>query len=146
MAAQKAERSGWQSLSRSHISKSLRPCADARGLTMTAADAAVPMGDAPTIWTIGHSTRPLDDFVALLRENRIALLFDVRRFPGSRRHPQFGSEALAQALADAGRARIRRTPHGGCRRSAAMPITWLRRSIARRWRRSCAPRASAAAR
>lgn len=69
---------------------------------MNAMEAAVPTGDAPTIWTIGHSTRTLADFVALLRENRIALLFDVRRFPGSRRHPQFGSEALAQALADAG--------------------------------------------
>jgi len=69
---------------------------------MAATDPAVPAADAPAIWTIGHSTRPLPEFVALLRENAIATLFDVRRFPGSRRHPQFGGETLAQALADAG--------------------------------------------
>jgi len=55
-----------------------------------------------TLWTIGHSTRTIDDFVALLREHSIAHLFDVRRFPGSRRHPQFGSDVLARSLADAG--------------------------------------------
>jgi uncharacterized protein (DUF488 family) len=42
-----------------------------------------------TLWTIGHSTRPLQNFVSLLEENRIELLADVRRFPGSRRLPQF---------------------------------------------------------
>jgi uncharacterized protein (DUF488 family) len=56
----------------------------------------------PTIWTIGHSTRTTDEFIALLREHSIARLFDVRRFPGSRRHPQFGSDALARSLTDAG--------------------------------------------
>ena len=57
--------------------------------------------DARTIWTIGHSTREVRAFIDLLRENRIALLVDVRRFPGSRRHPQFGSEALAASLHEA---------------------------------------------
>ncbi|HEY0231400.1 MAG TPA: DUF488 domain-containing protein [Dokdonella sp.] len=54
-----------------------------------------------TIWTIGHSTRTIGDFVALLRENSIGHVFDVRRFPGSRRHPQFGRDALARSLAEA---------------------------------------------
>ena len=54
-----------------------------------------------TVWTIGHSTRAIDDFVALLQEQRIAMLADVRRFPGSRRHPQFGQDALAASLGDA---------------------------------------------
>lgn len=54
------------------------------------------------VFTIGHSTRTLGEFIELLRENGIQLLVDVRRFPGSRRHPQFGRDALAASLADAG--------------------------------------------
>lgn len=53
----------------------------------------------PTIWTIGHSTRPLDEFLGLLEHYRIDGIGDVRRFPGSRRHPQYGSVALHDALA-----------------------------------------------
>jgi uncharacterized protein (DUF488 family) len=61
-------------------------------------------GKAPpgAVYTIGHSTREIGEFVALLRENGIGLLVDVRRFPGSRRHPQFGRDALAASLAQAG--------------------------------------------
>lgn len=51
------------------------------------------------LFTIGHSTRTLDDFIGLLRAHGIRRLIDVRRFPGSRRHPQFGGEALRAALA-----------------------------------------------
>ena len=53
---------------------------------------------AREIWTIGHSTHPIERFVRLLRAHRIELLADVRRFPGSRRNPQFGAEALAASL------------------------------------------------
>ena len=52
----------------------------------------------PRVWTIGHSTRQIDDFTALLEENGIELLADVRMFPGSKRYPQFGREALAKSL------------------------------------------------
>ena len=55
-----------------------------------------------TIWTIGHSTRPFEAFIALLRWQQIELLVDVRRFPGSRRHPQFNSGPLAKSLASHG--------------------------------------------
>jgi uncharacterized protein (DUF488 family) len=55
-----------------------------------------------TIWTIGHSTRGADEFVSVLQAHAIELVADVRRFPGSRRHPHFGSEALEQTLAGAG--------------------------------------------
>src|SRR3954451_23537147 len=55
-----------------------------------------------TLYTIGHSTRTIEQFVALLRGPGIELLVDVRRFPGSRRHPHFGSAALAASLAEAG--------------------------------------------
>ena len=49
------------------------------------------------IWTIGHSTRKIDNFISLLQENGIKLLADVRMYPGSKRYPQFGREALMQS-------------------------------------------------
>ena len=55
-----------------------------------------------TVWTIGHSTREIGEFVALFKENQIEVLADVRRYPGSRRHPQFGQAQLAQTLRDSG--------------------------------------------
>jgi uncharacterized protein (DUF488 family) len=55
-----------------------------------------------SFWTIGHSTRPIEEFLALLKEQKIEALADVRRYPGSRRHPQFGQEKLAASLAAAG--------------------------------------------
>ena len=54
--------------------------------------------DPATIWTIGHSTRTLEEFLGLLVEYRIEAIADVRRFPGSRRHPHFASDALAATL------------------------------------------------
>src|SRR5437899_10377291 len=50
------------------------------------------------IWTIGHSTRTIEEFVSLLKENEINLLADVRTWPGSKRYPQFNREALAESL------------------------------------------------
>jgi uncharacterized protein (DUF488 family) len=52
-----------------------------------------------TVWTIGHSTRSADELLALLRENRIEGLADVRRYPASRRLPHFNRELLSTALA-----------------------------------------------
>jgi len=54
--------------------------------------------DPATIWTIGHSTRTLEEFLGLLAEYRIEAIADVRRFPGSRRYPHFASDALAVTL------------------------------------------------
>lgn len=54
------------------------------------------------LFTIGHSTRTFDDFVALLRAHGVAQLADVRTVPKSRRHPQFAREALARTLPQAG--------------------------------------------
>ncbi|MEO5830205.1 MAG: DUF488 domain-containing protein [Rhodanobacter sp.] len=54
--------------------------------------------DPATIWTIGHSTRTLEAFLALLGEYRIEAIADVRRFPASRRYPHFASEAMAASL------------------------------------------------
>lgn len=54
------------------------------------------------VFTIGHSTRSIEEFVALLRESGVELLIDVRRFPMSRRHPQFNQAELSASLAVAG--------------------------------------------
>jgi uncharacterized protein (DUF488 family) len=54
------------------------------------------------IYSIGHSTRTLEELVGLLRENGVATLADVRRYPGSRRYPQFSRQSLAAALPGAG--------------------------------------------
>ena len=57
---------------------------------------------AEAIWTVGHSTRPLEGFLDLLAENRIEAVADVRRYPGSRRWPHFARTALAMALEQRG--------------------------------------------
>jgi uncharacterized protein (DUF488 family) len=54
------------------------------------------------IWTIGHSTRTIEDFVAMLEAHGIRLLVDVRSLPGSRRFPQFNKETLAKSLSERG--------------------------------------------
>jgi uncharacterized protein (DUF488 family) len=54
--------------------------------------------DLATIWTIGHSIRTLEVLLALLDEYGIEAIADVRRFPGSRRYPQFASEAMSTSL------------------------------------------------
>jgi uncharacterized protein (DUF488 family) len=56
----------------------------------------------PTIWTVGHSTRPIGEFTDLLRAHEICLLVDVRTIPRSRNYPQFNTETLAQSLREAG--------------------------------------------
>ena len=54
------------------------------------------------IWTIGHSTRTIDEFISLLKANEINLLADVRTWPGSKRYPHFNKDALATSLSEQG--------------------------------------------
>lgn len=54
------------------------------------------------LWTVGHSTRSAEEFNEILTAHGIAVLVDVRTFPGSRRYPQFNKEQLAQSLFAAG--------------------------------------------
>src|SRR5207302_8791368 len=68
---------------------------------------------ARTFFTIGHSTRPIPEFVDLLRRAEVALLTDVRTIPRSRTNPQYNGEALAQSLAEAGIAYEHITALGG---------------------------------
>ena len=51
-----------------------------------------------SIWTIGHSTRTIDEFIALLQSFQIELVVDIRSFPGSRRYPHFNKESLKISL------------------------------------------------
>jgi len=71
------------------------------------------------LWTIGHSTRSLDEFLALLRAHAITRLVDVRRVPASRRHPHFAAAALARALEAAGVAYVHEPDLGGHRKPRA---------------------------
>lgn len=75
------------------------------------------MPEPLTIHTIGHSTRPLADFIALLQENGIDCVVDVRAFPGSRRHPQFNRESLEAALPAKGLAYVHMRALGGRRKA-----------------------------
>jgi uncharacterized protein (DUF488 family) len=54
------------------------------------------------IWTIGHSTRTIEEFIGALQANGIKLVADVRLLPGSKRYPQFNKEELARSLSENG--------------------------------------------
>jgi len=69
------------------------------------------------VWTIGHSTRPIEELIEALRSFQIKILADVRSFPGSRRYPQFNREQLKVLLAEAGIEYLH-FPELGGRRSA----------------------------
>ena len=71
-----------------------------------------------SIFTLGHSTRALDDFIATLRAHRVELLADVRLIPRSRRYPHFNDEALADSLPRVGIGYVSFKSLGGRRRAA----------------------------
>ena len=56
----------------------------------------------PAVLTIGHSNHPLDRFLALLGQHEVEALVDIRRFPGSRKHPHFHRDSLASVLPKSG--------------------------------------------
>ena len=76
------------------------------------------MPSPATLWTIGHSNHPLERFLALLQHYRLQAVADVRRFPGSRRLPQFAQAALSASLAEQGIAYCWIGELGGRRRAA----------------------------
>jgi len=71
------------------------------------------------ILTVGHSTHPIELFLGLLGDNSVTAVADVRRYPGSRRNPQFGAEQLSASLAGAGIAYESFAQSLGGRRSAS---------------------------
>ncbi len=84
-----------------------------------------------TIYTIGHSTRPWDEFLALLRSARVEAVADVRAFPSSRRHPQFNGGALKESLAASGIGYVHFPQLGGRREPRADSINgaWRERAF-----------------
>ncbi|HZV98968.1 MAG TPA: DUF488 domain-containing protein [Methylophilaceae bacterium] len=74
------------------------------------------------VLTIGHSTRPLEEFVALLKAHEVARLVDVRTIPRSRHNPQFNKETLAESLATDGIAYSHFPGLGGLRPKQANSI------------------------
>jgi uncharacterized protein (DUF488 family) len=75
-----------------------------------------------TIYTIGHSTRSIEEFVALLCAYEVGLLVDIRTVPRSRHNPQFGRERLPELLADAGIRYLHLAGLGGLRHSPASDV------------------------
>ena len=57
---------------------------------------------ALTIFTIGHSTRPLEEFAEMLKEQGVGLVVDVRTVPRSRHNPQYNDDVLGRALSENG--------------------------------------------
>ena len=84
-----------------------------------------------SVFTIGHSTRAIDDFIELLRANGVKQLIDIRTIPKSRRNPQFGSEALAAALPAAGIDYVHMKALGGLRhpRKDSVNLGWRNESF-----------------
>jgi len=68
-----------------------------------------------TIFTVGHSTHPIEEFIALLKTCGIEQLVDVRTMPKSRHVPQFNSDALANALGEQGIGYVHLKALGGLR-------------------------------
>jgi uncharacterized protein (DUF488 family) len=58
------------------------------------------VSETVTLYTIGHSNRPIEEFIALLETHGIERLVDVRTMPRSRHNPQFNSDALPDSLAE----------------------------------------------
>ena len=72
----------------------------------------------PRLFTIGHSTRSLEEFADLLATSDVTLLADIRRYPGSRRYPHFSRDALAVSLPERSIGYIHMAELGGRRRPA----------------------------
>jgi uncharacterized protein (DUF488 family) len=71
-----------------------------------------------TVFTVGHSTRPFDEFLRLLKAHGVATLADVRRFPRSRKFPHFNDETLAAALPGLGLRYVPMKALGGRRKAS----------------------------
>lgn len=83
------------------------------------------------IYTIGHSTRPIEEFIALLQQHNITQLVDIRTIPKSRHNPQYGQDELRQSLAAAGIAYVYLKDLGGLRPASQSSANngWRNRSF-----------------
>ncbi len=81
---------------------------------------AGPADSPPLILTVGHSTRPIEDFIRLLQAHGVTLIADVRTIPRSRHNPQFNAEALPASLEKAGIGYTHLTGLGGLRHATRL--------------------------
>lgn len=84
-----------------------------------------------TVWTVGHSTRPIDGFIALLQAHGIRRLVDVRTIPRSRHNPQFNQDQLPLSMENAGIQYVHMPALGGLRhaRSDSINTAWRNASF-----------------
>jgi uncharacterized protein (DUF488 family) len=89
------------------------------------------MKEQISIWTVGHSTLAIEDFIGLLDAFEIQVLVDVRSFPGSRRFPQFNKESLQSSLTAAGIEYVHLPELGGRRRARpdSINMAWRNESF-----------------
>jgi len=82
--------------------------------------------NAIELWTIGHSTRLIEELIEALKSFQIESLVDVRSFPGSRRYPQFGTTRLSESLRQANIEYLHLPELGGRRRARkdSLNIAW----------------------
>ena len=85
----------------------------------------------PIVLTIGHSTRTLDEFIALLKAHAVSLVVDVRTIPRSRHNPQFNKESLPESLNKAGVGYVHMPGLGGLRHAKhdSLNIGWRNASF-----------------
>jgi uncharacterized protein (DUF488 family) len=88
----------------------------------------VSSGAPLTVWTIGHSSRTIDEFLALLRSQGIERIADIRRFPGSRAHPHFNPEPLAASLEATGIEYLPFPDLGGRRKASTTSVNTVWRN------------------
>ena len=84
-----------------------------------------------SLWTIGHSTLSIEDFITRLKSFEIQVLADVRSYPGSRRYPHFNRERLGASLMDAGISYEHFAELGGRRRAHpdSLNVVWRNESF-----------------
>ena len=101
------------------------------GASRSLPPASAEPGSEPVVLTVGHSTRPVAEFIALLQAHSVARLIDVRTVPRSRHNPQFDRDTLPAALAPHGIAYEHVAGLGGFRRPhpASLNIGWRNRSF-----------------
>ena len=81
------------------------------------------------LFTVGHSTRPIDEFIALLKAHGVRMVVDVRTVPRSRRNPQYGIDILPQSAGGRGHCLY---PHAFAGRTAPAEDRFAERGLAKR--------------
>ena len=89
------------------------------------------MENKAELWSIGHSTRAIEEFIGAVESFEIKVIADVRSFPGSRRYPQFNKENLGASLAEAEIKYFHFPELGGRRRARtdSLNVAWRNEGI-----------------